>query len=130
MRVEDGDVYVAIDGDDVGRRLEQLLSRDKEDEVVAFAVVIDEWIRKCSEYVQERGGNVVFAAGDSVLCRVPAGASQSIYAMTKDVDHDVTFSCGVGNTMSEAMMALKMAKARGRDQLVVWDEVQSKATKP
>lgn len=129
MREDYAEVYVAIDGDDVGRRLEQLIARDIENDVVAFSFVVNEWIRKLSEYVQVHGGSVVFASGDSVLCRVPASASQALYGLTSDGDEEVTFSCGVGHTMSEAMMALKLAKARGRNQLVIWDECFSKATR-
>ena len=116
------DAYVAIDGDDAGRRLEALVALGDEWEVAEFSQAIAAQVELIRESIVKAGGRIVFAAGDSLLAAVPSSEIGGIQEAVSRLASPVSFSCGTGPGMREAMLALKLAKGDGQTPIgvVVW----------
>jgi hypothetical protein len=118
-------VWAALDGDDIGRRLEQLIATDDEAGLLEFTTAVDARMRGFVLFVEQHQGRVVVFAGDSLLCRLSLASALQLCKTAISAVDQVSFSCGIGSRMSQAMLALKLAKARGRAQFVVWDDLDT-----
>jgi hypothetical protein len=116
-------VYVALDGDDVGRRIEQLIARGSESAVRAFSESVQARIRELADVATRAGGRLVFCAGDSLLAWVHRKTALALCRSAAARNKGVRFSGGIGPGMTEAMLALRLAKAQGRRRYVTWAAV-------
>jgi hypothetical protein len=116
------DRFVAIDGDNVGRRLEQLVAEEKEEDLLAFAVCVETQLQRLRLEIESCGGRILLCSGDSILARVAYGSLDEICAVIP-MGGPITFSVGIGSQMSQAMYALKAAKALGRARVIEWGEL-------
>jgi minimal CRISPR polymerase domain len=114
--------FIAIDGDKIGQKLEQLVAEEMEPELLAFAACVEFQLNSLRLEVEHRGGRILLCSGDSILAHVDAVSLDEICAAVPIIG-PITFSVGIGARMSEAMYALKAAKARGRARIVNWDEL-------
>lgn len=112
-------LYVAIDGDDVGRRFEEHLAQATS---LAAALELRDWSaavqRQLSrQFLQlsERWGGVFLArTGDGFLAVVHPRARSEIRNEFRPTLPDATVSAGLGPTVKDAYLALKLCKARNR----------------
>jgi minimal CRISPR polymerase domain len=114
--------FVAIDGDKIGQKLEQLVAEEMESELLAFAACVESQLKSLRLEVEHRGGRILLCSGDSILAHVDCVSLNAICAAVPMIG-PITFSVGIGARMSEAMYALKAAKALGRARIVNWDEL-------
>jgi hypothetical protein len=114
-------VYVAIDGDDIGRRLEQLIAEGDDAAVAAYSRHVSSRLSALA-FLAEKAGNLVYCAGDSLLARVRREAAAALCELAL-ADEVVRFSGGIGQRMVEAMLSMRLAKARGRGQFFTWTQV-------
>jgi hypothetical protein len=112
-----------VDGDDVGRRVEELIATADEDAVRAFAAVVTSRLQTFADLVEQRRGRLVFCAGDSLLAWLPWTAAQELCRMATISRTGLAFSGGIGPGMTEALLALRLAKAKGRRCYVTWDDI-------
>jgi hypothetical protein len=126
--------YVLLDGDQVGRRLDDLLLRDALPRLYFLVQDLNNAVLVLARVFKKVGGLVYLAGGDTVL-----GSVDNIRPLFDEM-HAIrhllpcTFSAGVGGNVRDALIALKLAKARGagaavrvrrvRDELLVshWEE--------
>lgn len=116
-------VYVGVDGDNVGRRLEALIGHGDEAGARSLAIAVEARLRSFAEHVETAGGRLVFCAGDSLLAWVPLDAAREICRVAASACDGLVFSGGLGPEMMHAMLALKLAKAQGRGRYIEWDAV-------
>src|SRR5262249_6091590 len=119
----EGWVYVAVDGDDVGRRVEKLITSGSEEAVRSFSAAVVARLGLLAEMVPQSGGRLVFCAGDSWLAWVPRDTGLALCARAVSPHEVVEFSGGIGPGMTEATLALSAAKARGRCCYVTWEDL-------
>ncbi len=103
-------MFLAYDGDKVGRKLENLLIDNDESEIEAFADKVWDALRTLEQLLVERHCKIIFASGDSVLAK--ANKEFNANEVTRNYG-EITFSLGIGETPLEAMLALKKAKSQG-----------------
>jgi minimal CRISPR polymerase domain len=116
-------VYVALDGDDVGRRVEELIATADEEAVRRFAGAVRDRLQTLADLTRQRGGRLIFCAGDSLLAWMQGEAARELCRYATDPHEGIVLSGGIGPGMIEAMLALHLAKARGRGCYVVWEDV-------
>ena len=112
-------LYVAIDGDDVGRRFEEHLAQATS---LAAALELRDWSaavqRQLSRHflqLSERWGGIFLArTGDGFLAVVHPRARSEIRNEFRPTLPDATVSAGLGPTVKDAYLALKLCKARNR----------------
>jgi hypothetical protein len=110
--------FVLLDGDHVGRRIEDLMLRNALPRLYFLLKDLDEAVVVLARAFRKAGGLVYLAGGDSVL-----GSIDNVRTLLEALAPvrnalPFTFSGGVGDTVQEALTALKLAKARGPGQVV------------
>jgi minimal CRISPR polymerase domain len=105
--------YVLLDGDQVGRRMEDLLLRDALPPLYFLVQDLNDAVLVLARVFRKVGGLVYLCGGDTVL-----GSVENVYSLLAALQPirgtlPCTFSAGVGSSVSDALIALKLAKARG-----------------
>lgn len=107
--------FYAIDGDDIGRHIEKLILSDNLEDIQAYARTVSNHVGVIVSTLEAHSGTIIFAAGDSVL------ATCDLYIPLDKLplrgNDEITFSAGVGRSMTSAWIALKRAKGLGRDRI-------------
>ena len=111
--------YIGLDGDSIGREVERLIISNEEEKLQMFSYKITETINDLSAYLIEKGINIIFAGGDSIL----AYGEINEILITELLDMfekktKKTVSIGIGKTLSDVYLGLKLAKANGGNQFI------------
>ncbi|WP_370673377.1 mCpol domain-containing protein [Streptomyces sp. DvalAA-14] len=112
-----------IDGDDIGNRVEaHLLSNDVDSFTTSSKEIsssIDELVDSLNKIP---GVYVVSTGGDSILARIDSAHIGSIGDLLSNLQRPgrFTFSAGIGDTLRESFVALRMAKATGKRRTVTY----------
>lgn len=109
-------MFYAIDGDEVGKKLEFYLASDQVENATAYSEAITAETEAIRARLGNLGARILFCGGDSILAE-----SEELLALDlRSVNGAaVTWSVGIGSTPSSALLALKKAKALGRNQTVM-----------
>jgi hypothetical protein len=120
--------YIAVDGDDVGRSIERLVLTNDCQGLSAFAAKYRSavhWLT--SVLIDSFQGNALLSDGDSVLieAHAPAFSAHRLTALSEEFAKlsGHTLSIGIGDTMREAYLALKLAKLSGKNQVRSYTEL-------
>lgn len=104
-------MYYAIDGDDVGRKLEFLLLSNDAEGAAFFSQEITREIENLHQFFMKFHSQIIFSTGDGIL----AFSAESIDVSALTVSGSgTTFSIGIGSTTANALLALKKAKGLGK----------------
>jgi minimal CRISPR polymerase domain len=113
--------YLAVDGDDIGRRLELCMVTNDIEALSAFASSFDSAVNSMVDYLRGVDGvDVILFGGDSIMMKVRDEMLDLALRAVNETGRDkgFTFSGGYASTMREAYLALKIAKASGKDRIV------------
>ncbi|MEN0004621.1 MAG: mCpol domain-containing protein [Bacteroidota bacterium] len=120
--MDEQEFYLGLDGDSIGRVIESYLITNKPDKLNEFSLSISNAISEISDIVRDNEGTVIFYGGDSILYKG---------ALNKELGEKIlkvffertgkTASIGIGKTTTESYLAMKLAKANGGNQVVVFD---------
>jgi GTP cyclohydrolase III len=121
--------YIAIDGDNVGQKIEYFIVTNQAQELAAFSrkycktmVWLETTLRA------NLNADIVFMGGDSLLALcsnislVPINELELIKSQFSQLS-EMTFSAGIGSSLRQAYFALKLAKAKGRDRIELFKEL-------
>ena len=106
-------IFVGIDGDRIGARLEGLIITGAVGEAADFSRRVDLAVRGTAQLLESWGGRVLFAGGDSVLAEMESAVSEKQWKELTQLFQDATgctASAGTGSSPVEAYLALKLAK--------------------
>jgi len=62
--------YIAVDGDDVGRKLERLLLANQIEEAKSLSSAVESELLMMRAHFEEIGAEIIFCAGDSLLAQI------------------------------------------------------------
>ena len=121
-------VFVAMDGDDMGSTVEDVLLDNDTVRAEALSQSIHAAFEAIEAYVGERGGDVIFRGGDNILFSIPDKIAQEVSDGVRDLylsktEHSATV--GVGTQPLDAHRALVVGKNTGKNKTVVWGKDQS-----
>jgi hypothetical protein len=113
------EMYLAVDGDDVGRRFEeQLASCVDAKDVAALHLWSHSIQQELSGYmldlVEIWDGRFVARTGDGFLAAFPAESYLDLISRFRPRLPGATVTTGIGHSVKEAYLALKLGKARNR----------------
>lgn len=116
-----GDYYIGLDGDSIGRIIESFLISGEETKVVKFSQSISVVLDEIKTRVLELNGRVLFCSGDSILFygKFDKSFCNSLLTSFK-TKTNCSASIGIGKTLPEVYLGLKLAKSRGGNQAVVY----------
>jgi GTP cyclohydrolase III len=116
-------MFIYLDGDDVGSRLELLLLDGKLDEAIRFSELVTEAmfeLRKSFEQVA--GLNISLFGGDDLIAEFCVASLSAIavnqFRRNFESKCGVTISAGVGTLVEDALANLRRAKLSGKNRLV------------
>ena len=118
--------YIAIDGDDIGRRITAMYLRNDPISLGAFAEMVQIKAHQIAEMLRARGFKVIFCAADGVVGHLdsPLSAASELYQSIQSIGgNELTFSAGVGDSLREAYVALLAAKSNGKARIVTYGEI-------
>ena len=123
-------LYIAVDGDDIGNRLEYLMLTNNLEELTSFSESFRQslrWLGKCIE--DDLGAEIVFSGGDNLLAittatDVPIDKLDAIRHKFAERTGK-SLSAGIGKSARQAYVALKLAKASGKNCMYVYREDDS-----
>ena len=106
-------VFVAIDGDDIGRRLAACYLSNQVDALKATKDLVELKTQRISGLLSSLGFEILFCAADGVTgsTRKSVVDDSSLYQRIKEaVGDEISFSVGVGGSLREAYVALLYAR--------------------
>lgn len=116
-------IYLALNGDDVGTRIGEAIANDDHEGLASASSDIEGAHGNIDQWVESVGGKKVTRSGDEGIYLIPEealGDLESIKSSYKEQSgHGLTI--GVGSSMSEASKALIYGKLNGKDQVVHYD---------
>ena len=110
-------IYIGIDGDDIGRKLEECFFDNNEDLIKTLSGLVDNSLKKISLFLQKMKMQIIFCSGDSLLCKGEEFEFEKLHDFLKK-EKDINFSVGIGNSMFKTYIALKYAKVSGKNRIV------------
>ena len=117
-------LFVSWDGDAIGREIGQARLRDDVQEVRRVNQAIEAGNLAFKSWALAAGGSTVEIGGDEGLLEIAPVALNDLESVREAYRTAVgaTVSVGVGRTISDSSKALCIAKLRGRDRVVFWDD--------
>ena len=108
-------MYISIDGNDIGKRLEGLILSGELEELLDFSSKITCLIETIEQYIIKQGGKCFLRGGDNIFAYVTQDKVQVIVNYINSLTtEDILFSIGIGNDVLDAYLALKYAKSMKR----------------
>jgi GTP cyclohydrolase III len=117
-------LYLAIDGDDIGNHLEYSMLTNEVQSLIEFSMLFQSAMTWLSKMLQDKlGAAIILCEGDTLLATLPSDnysievLEQMRAEFRERTESSCTLSAGVGSTPREAYLALKLAKAGGKDRI-------------
>ena len=122
-----GKYFIAVDGDDVGRTIERLVLLNDCQGLTSFSANYRSavhWIT--SALIESYQGSALLSDGDSILIETNALVLSANQLLMLSEEFALlsghTLSIGIGKTMRQAYLALKLAKVSGKNQIRFYSE--------
>lgn len=113
--------YVYIDGDDIGLQIEKALLTGDEAGLQAVNQAVSHAIGEITDYLTAHGCHIIFSGADGVIFKASKVDIPDLRCYLAGVGMPLRFSVGIGNSLRESFMALRYAKARGKNGIAVLD---------
>lgn len=114
------EIYLAIDGDDVGHRLEYLMLVNEREALTEFSRIFQaamDWLE--NTLTTDYGATIIFSGGDNLLASLYANnlSPEILETLRADFANRArsTLSMGLGENLRQAYFALKLAKTSGKN---------------
>ena len=115
--------FTAVDGDNIGRIIEKYIIENDEQKLRAFSEYVENYFSNLSLKLKDLGGDIIFCAGDNLLCKFHNKLQESLKKIIKP-ENSFTISIGIGKTLIETFLALKYAKANGKNQIISYEKIK------
>src|SRR6266702_4344093 len=111
--------FYGLDGDKIGAMIEAYIIKEEIGNLSNFSKKVENALEDIKEIILKENGNIIFCAGDSIL--FTGNFTNHWCENILSHFHSVTgrtVSLGTGNTLIEAYLALKLAKAAGGGKVI------------
>lgn len=125
-------IYVAIDGDDIGKMVGHAALSNDEELLLKISAAINEAREDFQHLAEIHGGEVISSGGDEIVVKFDGEDEekllQDVHEMIQKVaDHSneyygFTITAGLGNSLDHASKALMAGKLNGKNQVVDYTE--------
>lgn len=119
--------FVAIDGDDVGLKLRELIIKNDITCVSEYSSRLLSYFTEIKNLLIQMDGKIIFCGGDSILAIMNNSAIENL--KNNLPTGPCTISIGVADSAEKAYLALQLAKARGKDRLIHLHNTEVTSTK-
>jgi len=115
-------IYVGLDGDDIGKKIEKCLLENDEKEAARLSQEVINTKDKIDEYLRSLNFEIIFSAGDDILSKGNSIDIEKLKEFLLNVEDECSFSAGIANTMAKTYVALKYAKSIGKNVIVKYNQ--------
>jgi hypothetical protein len=117
-------VYVSVDGDNIGAMVGKARLNDDVEAVRRISTSIDLGNNIWKSFALRTGGNVIEMGGDEVALEIPADHVAELPDVRRQYAEKIgaTVSVGVGMRLSESAKALLVSKLTGKDKITFYSE--------
>ncbi len=115
--------FTIIDGDDVGSKVESHLLANDVTGFTEASRMITEFINSLADALSRVPTvKIISAGGDSILVEIDDSAIGELSKTLTKLQQPgtFTFSAGIGATLRESFIALRMAKSSGKRKIVIY----------
>lgn len=109
-------LYVAIDGDDVGIKIRDRIVANDIAGVALLSERLSNFFSTIAAVLEEKQFAIIFCGGDSILATSKHDIAATVFKAFPS--GPCTVSAGIAETAERAYLALQLAKARGKNQVV------------
>ncbi|RLD57138.1 MAG: hypothetical protein DRJ01_14240 [Bacteroidetes bacterium] len=114
--------YFYIDGDDIGLRIEKCFMDNNETNLMQINELVNNLVQSITEYIIGNNGNIIFSGADGIICKSKQLEADDIHKFIREQTNDITFSIGVGYNLNSSFLALRYAKANGKNTAFLYDK--------
>lgn len=121
------EICLAIDGDDVGHRLEYLMLVNEREALIEFSTGFQaamDWLKR--KLISDFKATIIFSGGDNLLAilRVDNPSIEVLETLRTEFAERAhsTLSMGLGENLRQAYFALKLAKTSGKNCICQFKE--------
>ena len=107
--------FYAIDGDDVGPLIRTRIIANDIQGISQLSQEIDDYFKLISSILESGGHKIIFCGGDSLLSTTYTDPTELFDKLPPGPCH---ISIGIGASAEEAYLALQLAKARGKNEVL------------
>ena len=121
----DGEVFVSLDGDNVGGEVEDSLMKDTTDVAVVLSGKIKQAHQQIEAETTKAGGKVLVDGGDNMILKVPTEAADALGEAIKKAYKDITghtVTIGIGESPMKSHYALVYGKNTGKNKVTRYDD--------
>lgn len=124
LKIPENMIYIALDGDGIGRLCGRAVIANDADQLHKVSARIDAAQSFILHWANQHKGIKISGGGDEGVIAIPREALDSVESLRKDIEHafGYTVSVGVGKDLAEAGTALLVAKLRGKDRIVKYSK--------
>ncbi|WP_415349815.1 mCpol domain-containing protein [Clostridium perfringens] len=108
-------IYAYIDGDDIGLRIEHSFMSNDEVALKNINNDVKLMVDKITKYLIENKAKIIFSGADGIICKSDELDIKRIIEFIRNIGKGISFSIGVGSSLREAFLALRYAKASGKN---------------
>jgi len=118
-----GNFFIAVDGDNVGQKLDYYTFINSVDELRSFSQNFLEKMNWLQDELKDKlEAEIIFCGGDNLMVRLPPSVTSrdllknmltKIFMDFENVGN--TLSAGIGNSPRDSAIALKFAKSSGKN---------------
>jgi len=113
-------MYAYIDGDDIGLRIEKCLMTNDDGGLRLINQAVTDAIQQLTKDLTSKGFEVIFSGADGVIVRVAELDIEHLQSIILASRRSFSFSAGIGESLQEAFVALRYAKANGKNGVAVF----------
>ncbi len=112
-------MIVSIDGNNIGKRIEQYILNENLNELSEFSNSLLTYLNTLKKLIEAEGGTVYMCGGDNILANVKDNIVNEIINKITTIKppKDSTFAIGIGVTAHLAYLALAHRKACQNEHL-------------
>ncbi|WP_297514795.1 mCpol domain-containing protein [Thermococcus sp.] len=123
-------IYVSIDGDNIGELIEQAILSKDEKRLQEISNKVTTAITIFSSQIKNQIPNstIILAGGDSAILKIEAQSLYEVAMKIKEVSGQFfqnfqlfSVSIGIGTSLIYSYLALKFAKANGKNKIVAYN---------
>lgn len=113
-------MFAYIDGDNIGLKIEKSFMDNDE----LSLKCVNNTVKKCIKFITEKllatEYEIIFSGADGIICKKEQIDMVLIKEITQNLD--IEFSAGIGEDLKGAFLALRYAKANGKNIISFYSE--------
>lgn len=111
--------FIYIDGDNIGLKIEQSFLNNDEKKLSEINGMVINAVKNISTYLLTTKQEIIFSGADGIISKGNNINLSELLKIVRNVDKNLTFSIGIGNTLNDSYIALRYAKSYNKNIAVI-----------